>query len=414
MTDLFWPGDERAGSLMTPTALLDAMVAVEQAWLSALVTAGIAPAAAEAHLTGLVTTADVDAVAAGAEGGGNPVIPLLRLLRDRVRPANAEAARWLHRGLTSQDVVDTALMLCARAVLDRLDQELSVQVSTVAALAETHRHTVMAGRTLTQHAVPVTFGLKAAGWLSGILDAADGVRAARPALAVQAGGAAGTLAAITELARVAGVPDPPAAAGALVASLATAVGLTARAPWHTSRGAVTRIGDTLVGCTDAWGRVATDVTTLARPEIGELREGAVAGRGGSSTMPQKQNPVLAVLVRRAAIAAPALGATLHTAAALTVDERPDGAWHVEWATLRTLSRYAVVAAGQTTELLAGLQVDAERMRATVAAGADGLLAERRSVAGSETDPDPLTYLGVTDQFVDAARVRAAAYLEDRP
>ena len=141
----------------------------------------------------------------------------------------------------------------------------------------------------------------------------------------------------------------------MVASFATGAGLAARPPWHTSRGAVTRLGDALVGCTDAWGRVAADVTTLARPEIGELREAAVAGRGGSSTMPQKQNPVLAVLVRRAAIAAPALAATLHAAAALAVDERPDGAWHVEWATLRTLSRYSVVAAAQTTELLAGLR-----------------------------------------------------------
>ncbi len=413
MSDLYWPGDERAGSLMTQEALLDAMVAVEEAWLAVLVGSGVAPAAAKADLAGLVTGADVDQVATAAEGGGNPVIPLLALLRDRVRPVNDDAARWLHRGLTSQDVVDTAMVLCARAVLDRLEQELVAQVATLADLANTHRGSVMVGRTLTQHAVPITFGLKASGWLTGVLDAGDAVRSARSALAVQAGGAAGTLAAVTELARAGGRSDPSGVAVATVGSLATGLGLETRMPWHTSRGAVTRIGDTLVSCTDAWGRIAGDVTMLARPEIGELGEPAVAGRGGSSTMPQKQNPVLAVLVRRAAIAAPGLGATIHTASALAVDERPDGAWHVEWATLRTLSRYAVVAAAQTSELLAGLRVDTDRMRARLAADAQALLAERRSIAGPDADPDPRTYLGVTDAIVDAAWTRAATYLEGR-
>jgi len=130
-------------------------------------------------------------------------------------------------------------------------------------------------------------------------------------------------------------------------------------------------------------------------------------------MPQKRNPVLSVLVRRAAIAAPGLGSTLHTASALAVDERPDGAWHAEWATLRTLSRYAVVAADQTTELLTGLRVDSARMRDRVTAEAESLLAERRSVSGPDADLDPATYLGVTGATIDAARARAATYLEDR-
>jgi 3-carboxy-cis,cis-muconate cycloisomerase len=413
VSDLFWPGDERAGSLMTQSALLDAMVAVEEGWLSTLVEAGIAPAPARATLAGLVTFADVARVAEAAEGGGNPVIPLLTLLRDRIRPTNADAARWLHKGLTSQDVVDTALMLCVRDVLTRVEDELAAQVRTVSALVATHRHTVMAGRTLTQHAVPITFGLKASGWLTGVLDAADGVRAASALPAAQVGGAAGTLSAAAELARVAGTTDPQNVAAGLGGALAARLGLAARPPWPTSRGTVTRIGDALVGCTDAWGRVAADVATLTRPEIGELSEGAVAGRGGSSTMPHKQNPVLAVLVRRAAIAAPPLGATLHTAAALAVDERPDGAWHVEWATLRTLARSTVVAATQTSELIAGLEVDAHRMAATVAGAADALLAERRSVAGADADPDPRTYLGITEALVSAVLARADTYLEGR-
>jgi 3-carboxy-cis,cis-muconate cycloisomerase len=124
-------------------------------------------------------------------------------------------------------------------------------------------------------------------------------------------------------------------------------------------------------------------------------------------MPQKQNPVLSVLIRRAAICAPPLAGTLHTAAALAVDERPDGAWHVEWATLRTLSRYAVVAASQTTELVSGLQVNADRMRETVEGGRDALLAEQRSISKEDSDRAPETYLGASDAIIDAALSRAA-------
>jgi len=414
VSDLFWPGDERAGSLMTQEALLEAMVAVEGRWLTALVSAGVAPPSAQADLTGLVTGADVEAVASGAEGGGNPVIPLLRLLRQRILPASENASRWLHRGLTSQDVVDTALMLCARDVLDRVADELTAQVFVLSDLADAHRDSLRVGRTLTQHAVPITFGLKAGGWLDGVLDAAGAVSSARSGLGVQVGGAAGTLSAATQLARDAGLADPVGAVEGLVVTLASGLGLGARTAWHTSRGPVTRIGDALVSCTDAWGRVTADVATLARPEIGELGEPVTAGRGGSSTMPQKQNPVLSVLVRRAAIAAPGLGSTLHTAAAVAVDERPDGAWHAEWATLRTLSRYTVVAASHTTELLSGLRVDTVRMEARVRAEAGSVLAERSSVSGPDADPDPATYLGTTGPSIDAARTRAAAYLEGRP
>ena len=412
MSDLYWPGDERAGSVMTQEALLGAMVAVEDGWLAALVAAGVAPSTAKADLTGLVTAADIEAVATAAEGGGNPVIPLIGLLRQRIRPTNEDAATWLHRGLTSQDVVDTALMLCVRDVLDRVEAELAAQISVLAALADTHRGTLMVGRTLTQHAVPITFGLKASGWLDGVLDAAAGVRSARSALAVQAGGAAGTLSAATELAQAGGVADPVGVAGGLVGSLATGLGLRTRTSWHTSRGVVTRVGDALVSGTNAWGRIAADVTTLSRPEIAELGEPVAPGRGGSSTMPQKQNPVLSVLIRRAAIEAPGLGSTLHLASALAVDERPDGPWHAEWATLRTLSRHTVVAAAQTTELLSGLRVDSDTMRDRVEAEADSVLAERRSVSGPEADTDPATYLGVASATIDATLARAVAYLKD--
>ena len=151
---------------------------------------------------------------------------------------------------------------------------------------------------------------------------------------------------------------------------------------------------------------------LARPEISELAEPAVDGRGGSSTMPQKANPVLSVLVRRAALAAPALGAQLHVAAASYVDERPDGAWHVEWSAVAQLGRHSVTAASQSAELLAGLHVDTGRMARLVQASGSGLLAEQRSVAslvdGAEPDFDPTHYLGSTEEIIDELLARARA------
>lgn len=412
MTDLFWPGDERAGELMSQATLLDAMVQVENAWLDALVVSGLAPALSDSDLTGLVTSDDVDELARLAEATGNPVPALVAMLRART---GIDSATWLHRGLTSQDVLDTALMLTLRAVLDRLLDELRSQVIALSILAERHASTPMVGRTLTQHAVPTTFGAVAAGWLDGILDAADLVVDARALLPVQLGGAVGTLAASSELASLRGLDDAPFVAAELVTITAEALGLRELRPWHTSRGPVTRTADALVSSTDAWGHVATDVATLSRTEIAELAEPEAEGRGGSSTMPHKHNPILSVLVRRAAVAAPALASTLHLASATAGDQRPDGAWHAEWSTLHTLGRRTVVAASQTTELLQGLHVDAERMGATLDHSADDVLAERRVIAellDEKADPDPTTYLGIAEDLVAGAVDRARIFLEE--
>ncbi|MEV8373368.1 lyase family protein [Kribbella sp. NPDC056861] len=400
MADLFWAGDERAGELMSEASLLEAMVRVENAWLAALVETGLAPASSLCDLT----ADDVETVALGAESGGNPVLPLVNLLRSRT------GSEWVHRGLTSQDVLDTALVLMLRDVFDRLLDELRSQVIAASALAESHAETPMVGRTLTQHAVPTTFGAVAASWLDGLVDAAELVVAVRKDLPVQLGGAVGTLAATTELAVLRELA--PSVVAQAVTMTAEALGLRPRRPWHTSRAPLTGAADALVTCTDAWGHVATDVATLSRTEIGELTE---ATGGGSSTMPHKQNPVLAILVRRAALAAPALGSTMHLASAMTGDQRPDGAWHTEWATLHTLGRRTVVAASQTTELLQGLQVNAARMRTTLEASAADVLAERRGVAdllGAKHDPDPTTYLGITSELVAGAVARARTFLED--
>jgi 3-carboxy-cis,cis-muconate cycloisomerase len=376
------------------------MVAVEAAWLRVLAASGPAPASAADALAAVSVDPDqLVGIATDAEGGGNPVIPLLAVLRSHLPD---EAAKWLHKGLTSQDVVDTALMLCARSALDRLGGDLSRCVEALAALAGQHRKTIMVGRTLTQHAVPITFGLKAAGWLEGVLDALDVIAVARNRLRVQCGGAAGTLAAIAELA---GARD-------LVwsAALASELSLAPSPPWHTRRAAVTEVGDALVTTTDALGHLASDIVVLSRPEIGEVSEPAGKGRGGSSTMPQKRNPVLAVQIRSAAATAPLLGSQLHLASAQAVDERPEGAWHTEWQPLALLARHAVTAAAQAAELVEGLEVHSEKMAATVQRAMPGLLAERAAIRALTGRPveagDPSDYLGATQSIIDATLDRA--------
>jgi 3-carboxy-cis,cis-muconate cycloisomerase len=399
VTDLFWPGDHRADDLMSDRAFLAAMVAVEQAWLDALIGSGIAPEMARAALREHVADADIETIARGADVDGNPVSGLVALLRQRTAQPTTP---WLHRGLTSQDVIDTALMLCVRDVLARIRDELADQVRSLSALAETHYGTPMLARTLTQAALPSTAGVKVARWLSAVLDAAEPLADLR--VPVQAGGAAGTLAAAVELS------GSVEGAISLGDSLAVALRLAPSPPWHTTRSTVTRIGDALATCCDAWGYIAADVATGSRPEIGELAE---PGGGGSSTMPQKNNPVRSVLIRRAAMTAGPLAATLHTASAMSVDERSDGAWHAEWSTLRTLARRTVVAAAHATELLAGLQIDATRARANLAA-ADGVMSEQQTMAELTGRAPVPGYLGAAEQLIDSTLQRAGHYLKDTP
>ncbi|MCP9273693.1 lyase family protein [Mycolicibacterium arenosum] len=401
MTDLFWPGDHLAGTLMSDEAFLGALIEVEQAWLDGLVAAGIAPSRAATDLTGFLADGDLETIARGADADGNPVTWLVALLRQRTPEATA---RWLHRGLTSQDAVDTALMLGVRDVLVRLGAEFDTQVRALTDLTDKHRNAPALARTLTQAALPSTLGVKFARWLTGLLDAAEPLAGLRAQLPVQVGGAVGTLAASTELA---GTVD---GAIALSDALAAALSLAPAPPWHTTRSTVTRIGDALVTCCDAWGHLAADVATGSRTEIGELAEGS---GGGSSTMPHKANPVRSVLIRRAALTAGPLASTLHTASATSVDERSDGAWHAEWATVRTLARQSVVAAAHCSQLVSGLRVDTARAAANLAA-AQGLGAEQRAMTeltGRAARPD---YLGAADRLVDATLERARRFAKEIP
>ncbi|WP_370288239.1 lyase family protein [Nocardioides sp.] len=405
MSGLLWPGAHRAAGVLDDDGLVRAMVRIEAAWSAALVDVAIAPPTAlvdDATLTALLSPEDVPALGRAAEVGGNPVIPLVALLRERLdRTGHHDAARWLHRGLTSQDVVDSALLLGARDAVTQVRCAIGRQVSALTGLVATHRDAPALARTLTQPAVPTTLGLRFAGWLGDVLDADDDLAAlAWPA---QLGGAAGTSAALVEIAG--GVER----AEAVRAQVAAALGLEEAAPWHTRRRAVTRIGDALVAACDAWGHVADDVLVSSRAEIGELAEGE---GGGSSTMPGKANPVRAVLLRRTAIAAPPLAATLHAAAGDSLEERTAGGWHAEWETLALLARRTLVAAEHAAELLTGLQVHPARAAAHLAA-AHGALAEQRAMAGlADRDPSP-DYLGTARPQIDAALARAAARPDPR-
>lgn len=283
-------------------------------------------------------------VAREAVEGGNPVIPIVAHLRRR----EAADAGDIHRGATSQDVLDSATMLTAARVRGALLSGLDDLDRHLVGLSRAHRDRIAAARTLTQHAVPTTVGLRAASWLLGVRRAR--VRLQSTTLPVQLGGAGGTLSAF-----VAALGED--AAARLPDVLAVELALDAAdAPWHTTRWPITELGDALVQIVDALGRIATDVATLARTEIAEVSE---ARGGASSTMPQKRNPVGSVLVRSAALRAPQLGASLHSAAAFAGDERPDGPWHAEWPALRELERLALGAVAHSAAIIADLVIHPE-------------------------------------------------------
>lgn len=312
---------------------------------------------------------DMRSIADRSRGGGNPLIPLLADVREAVGAIDSSAVSFVHRGATSQDIIDTALMLTSAAAFDVLLADLASVEDALARLADTHRGTVMAARTLTQHSVPTTFGLKSAGWLDGVLSATSGVRAVRGYLPIQLGGASGTLSAMA-------AASSPGRALDVAQSFADRLGLAEPpVPWHTDRTPVTMVADACARITDALGKIAADVATLTRTEIGELAEATAPGRGGSSAMPQKHNPVMSVLIKSAHLKTPGLAATVH-AAASPADERPDGAWHAEWATLVELLRLTGGAAALAADLVGGLIVDAERMGANAGLTGGLIVSER--------------------------------------
>ncbi|WFE30107.1 adenylosuccinate lyase family protein [Solwaraspora sp. WMMD791] len=371
-----WAGPS-AADLLTDEAYVRAMAEVEVALLRAQCHLGIVPQWVIPVVAAAADTAlDVTALAAAARGAANPVVPFVEALTNQVRAVDPAAAEYVHRGGTSQDILDTATMLIAGRVLRVVRADLDAIVVASAALAADHRLTPMAGRTLTQHAVPITFGVKAAGWCNSVLDARERLDAVlATGLPVQLGGAAGTLAAYAEYAALAGVP-PTDSPLSLVEPFARELGMTAPVvPWHSLRAPVAGIGAVTSLVTGTLGKVAIDVQGMARTEVGEVAEPARAGRGVSSAMPQKRNPVLATLIVSAARQVPAHAMLLHQCL-LAEDERSAGGWHAEWYPMRECLRLTAGASATARELLGGLEVRADRMRHNLTLTGGAVVAER--------------------------------------
>lgn len=353
-------------------ALLQAMLDVEVALMRALVKAGIAPAAAATEVAQAAdaSTFDLAAIGRGTADKGTPVPAMLSALRSRL---SAEAAAHLHQGATSQDIVDSALMLVAHRALEPLLDDLGAAADACAQLAEQHRSTLAPGRTLLQQALPLTFGIKAATWLSGLDGGfAELLEVRERVLAVQLFGAVGTLAALGDR----GLD--------VMSAVADELGLAEPTlGWHTVRLRPARLSAALGSALGAMGKIGRDVVLLAQTEVAEAAEGGGEGRGGSSTMPHKRNPVGAVAVIACAQRAPGLVATI-MASMVGDQERAAGAWQAEWEPLLELLRLAGSAAAALRSLLEGLDVDAERMRVNLEATGGLLMSESVAAALSES------------------------------
>lgn len=372
---LLRPGSAAGFAASGDRAVLRAILDVEVQWVGCLEAAGLAPdGAMDAALTHAdARTFDLSALALASRRGGNPVIPALDELRRRVAGTSREAAARLHTGLTSQDVLDTALVLVVRRAGEVVVADLRSAASSLVRLSQAHSRAPALARTLSQAAGPTTVGLRLATWLEAVVDAGRRLEDVLARLPVQVGGSFGTREALAQLCR-----GRQVGVSSLVADLAGRLGVTTTIPWQTRRSVVTRIGEALAEVVVTAGRVAGDTLLLGRPEVGEVVERAPGGSGGSSAMPHKRNPTTAVLLRSLAIAAPHDLAALVSAAGQAVDERSDGAWQAEWPALVGLVRGAVAAAGLLEELAAGLEVVEARALANLHAAGDAVLSELAS------------------------------------
>jgi len=346
-------------------AWVQAMLDFEAALAEAEAATGVIPAEAASAIAGACSADRFDAESLGVEGraAGNPVVPLVKALTEA---AGENGGLFVHWGATSQDVMDSAAMLVAQRTRVLIDADLRRVANACARLAEEHRSTPMAGRTLLQQALPTTFGLKAAGWLDSVLDARE--RLAAIELRAQLGGAAGTLAALGNDALD------------VVSGVAERLGLTASAlPWHAQRGPVAELGAALALAAGALEKVALDVALLSQVEVGEVAEPSGGGRGGSSTLPHKRNPVGSAITRACAREVRGAASVLMEAMA-GEHERAAGAWHSEWAPLTDALALTGGAAAAMAEVLEGLEVRPERMAANLEATGGLVMAESVTMA----------------------------------
>lgn len=349
-------------------AHVGAMLAFERALARAEARAGIIPdSAAEAiSACSRVDLFDVEQIYREAVPAGTPAIPLVRMLTAQV---HGDARKFVHWGATSQDVIDTALVLQIRAGLDLLDKQLLTIGNACAKLAQQHRATVMPGRTLLQQALPITFGLKSARWLGMATRQLERLRALRErVLVVQLGGAAGTLASLAD--RGTQVVD----------LLAEELGLgVPELPWHAERDRIGEVAAALGVLAGCMAKIGLDLALLAQTEVGEAAAASQAGKGGSSTLPHKRNPVDAV--EALAAARLAIGLVPVVLGAMAQEhERAVGGWQAEWAALPRLFCFTAGAVERVHGALDGLQIHAERMRANLDLAGGLLMTEALSMA----------------------------------
>lgn len=400
-----WAGGA-AARLADDSAFVQAMLDVEAAWVRVQAGAGLCTAqqAAAVDAVARAERYDLAEVARRTPDGANALIPLLGMMRELLAQDGAPEGTGtvLHRGATSQDIIDSALMLLLARGIKVVSTHLHAAGEGLAALARTYARTPCIARSLTQHALPTTFGYRAAAWLSALGSAGRALQELSHTLSLQWGGAVGTLASLDQF--IADQPGTHPDSAELVRRLAAELQLVDRqVPWHTNRVPLLQAGSALGTVIAALGTFGTDVLTASRPEIGELSEPREAGKGGSSAMPQKQNPVHSLLLRTAALSAPALVGTLFTAAGTAADERPDGAWHAEWPALRELLRLAVGSAEHADVLANGLRVNESALARNLALGGDAVLSERLAtvlapvIAGGKPAVQDLVRRSLTDQ-----------------
>lgn len=359
-----WAGT-RAAELTSDTAFAQAMLNVEVAWCRAQVAFGTAP---EGITSAVEAASDIDdydlvAIAEKTPDGANALIPLLAAMRAKVAEHDAEAATYVHRGATSQDIIDTALMVVAARAGQHAVGQLKTAVSHLSTLAEEHAKTVMIGRSLDQHAQPISFGYRVSQWIEALGAAGEHFETALQNVPLQWGGAVGTSTWWVDYFRAEQPEqDPMTLVNAQRDLLGQELGLDSVSVWHANRIPVITIAQAAFQVVAAAAKLANDVLTAVQAEHAELSEPSKPGRGGSSAMPHKNNPVLSIRLKNAAQVAAGDLNTLHTGIIANTAERADGGWHTEWAALRDLLRTTGAVTEILAELSGGLKVHPEAMR----------------------------------------------------
>src|SRR6266851_4696005 len=353
-------------AIVDDRARLQRMLDFEVALARAQAAVGIIPALATDAIAAAASAERYDIKALGEEAitFGNVAIPLIRALSAEVAKTDAAAAGYVHWGATSQDVIDTALVLELRAAIDALNADLNKAIEGFTTLAGRHRRTPAVGRTWMQHALPMPFGLKVAGYAAALARSRERLRRLRrEALVLQFGGAVGTLAALNDR----GLDVAERLAALLDLSLPDA-------PWHGHRDRLAEVASAFAILTGTCGKIARDVSLLMQTDVAEAFEPAAPGRGTSSTMPHKRNPTAAAVALAAATIAPNLAATIF-AAEVQEHERALGGWQAEWPTFPALALVTSGAVAAIVDIAQGLEIDSERMRVNLGATRGQIMTE---------------------------------------